>query len=226
MWAVVPVKCLTRSKRRLSTVLMPKERAELMCAMLRDVLTALQRAAGLDGVLVATRSADVGGIACEFGAEVFAETIDADHSQAVMQANGHLIRRHHAQTALVVPGDVPRITADDVNAIVMHHEHVTLVPDSNGEGTNAVLASPPDAITFQFGNGSLRLHQKSASAAGLSPLILPNENLARDIDAPQDLFRALRDLPPSYTREYLEHSGIRRRLEFQQSRPAVASAGR
>jgi 2-phospho-L-lactate guanylyltransferase len=219
LWAVVPVKCLTRSKQRLKGVLAPKERAELMRAMVRDVLTALSDVAGLDGILVTTRSAEIAGIASEFGAEVFAESIGADQSQAVMEANRHLITRHHAAASLMIPGDVPRITADDVNALVTNHEHVTLVPDSNGEGTNAVLTTPPDAISFQFGKGSLQLHLESASSAGLSPLILTNEHFAHDIDGPRDLYRALVDLPPSHTRDYLEHNGIRRRLESQQARP-------
>jgi hypothetical protein len=39
--------------------------------------------------------------------------------------------------------------------------------------------------------------------------------LALDIDEPRDLARALADLPPSFTRNYLESSGIAARLKNQ-----------
>jgi 2-phospho-L-lactate guanylyltransferase len=215
IWAVVPVKCLTDSKQRLKGVLTSTERAELMGAMVRDVLTALQDVAGLDGVLVATRSAEVSGIASQFGAEVFVESVRCDQSQAVTEANRHLIDRYRAQASLMVPGDVPLITADDVNDLIALHENVTLVPDSAGKGTNALMTSPPNAISLHFGKGSLRLHVDSARAAGLSPLVLVNEHFARDIDSPADLYRAVPELPASYTRSYLEHSDIGRRLQMQ-----------
>lgn len=222
MWALLPVKAPALSKQRLKGVLTPQEREALMRAMLRDVLEALADVTGLEGVLVATRSADVGRIALEFSAEIFAETSGADQSQSVMEAIDYLIRRHHAQTVLVLPGDVPRIAASDVNELLEQHKHVTLVPDAKGVGTNAVLASPPDAISFQFGKDSFQRHLASANAAGLSPLILPNEHFAHDIDEPSDLVRALAELRPSYTREFLEQSGIRRRLECQQAGAKVA----
>jgi 2-phospho-L-lactate guanylyltransferase (CobY/MobA/RfbA family) len=42
-WALVPVKCLSKSKRRLGGVLCPEEYEGLMLAMPRDVLTAISR---------------------------------------------------------------------------------------------------------------------------------------------------------------------------------------
>jgi 2-phospho-L-lactate guanylyltransferase (CobY/MobA/RfbA family) len=51
LYAVVPVKKLGVSKRRLSTVFTPQERKQLTLAMLEDVLAAL-KASAVDKILV------------------------------------------------------------------------------------------------------------------------------------------------------------------------------
>jgi len=73
-WALVPVKNLSRSKQRLGDVLCPEEREGLMLAMLQDVLTAISGAAGVQGILLVSRSAQVLAIAGQIGAELFVET--------------------------------------------------------------------------------------------------------------------------------------------------------
>jgi 2-phospho-L-lactate guanylyltransferase len=191
LWALVPVKQLSQSKQRLAAVLDPGEREGLVLAMLRDVLTAIQGVAVFDGVLLVSRSAKARALARDFG------------------------RRHRTRSSLALPGDVPRITAQDIDQIIAHHDCVTLVPNESGEGTNAVLTSPPNAITYHFGKRSLKRHVASADAAGISLSIVRNANLALDIDEPRDLARALADLPPSFTRDYLESSGIPARLKNQ-----------
>ena len=42
----------------------------------------------------------------------------------------------------------------------------------------------------------------------MSPLIVRNEHLARDIDVPDDLVALLGDLPQSATRDYLLSNGL------------------
>ena len=215
LWALVPVKQLSQSKQRLAAVLEPGEREGLVLAMLRDVLTAVQGVAMFDGVLLVSRSSKARALARDFGTETFVESAGSDHSRAVTEANRCLLRRHRTRTSLALSGDIPRITAQDIDQIIAHHDCVTLVPNENGDGTNAVLTSPPNAISYHFGERSLKRHVASADAAGISPSIVRNTNLALDIDEPRDLARALVDLPPSFTRDYLESSGIAARLKDQ-----------
>lgn len=217
LWALVPVKQLAQSKQRLAAVLEPGEREGLVLAMLRDVLTAIHDISVFDGVLLVSRSSQARALGRDFGTDTFVESIGSDHSQAVTQANRYLIDRHGIRSSLAIPSDVPRITAQDIHQIISHHDRVTLVPNESGEGTNAVLASPPNAITYHFGEHSLRKHAESADAAGISPSIVRNANFAKDIDEPRDLMRALADLPPSSTRDYLESSGIAARFKGRES---------
>jgi 2-phospho-L-lactate guanylyltransferase len=215
LWALVPVKELAYSKQRLATVLDPHEREGLVLAMLRDVLTAIHAVDQVDGVLLVSRSQKAQALAREFGDDVFMESADSDHSRAVTEGNGYLKDRYRAESSLALSGDVPGVTPDDIRQVIEFHGRITLVPNASGEGTNAVLASPPNAIICQFGGASLARHVVSADAAGLKARIIRNENIGRDIDNPHDLERAIADLRPSFTRDYLQSSGIAARLSHR-----------
>lgn len=64
---------------------------------------------------------------------------------------------------------------------------VTLVPSRDGDGTNAILVSPPDAFAPSFGPGSFARHRAQAAAAGIACRTLELPGLALDIDEPHDL---------------------------------------
>jgi 2-phospho-L-lactate guanylyltransferase len=193
-------------------VLDQREREGLVLAMLRDVLTVIHNMTVFDGVLVVSRSPKVRAIAREFGVETYVESAGSDHSRAVTEASRYLNDERHPRHTLALPGDVPHMNTGDVCQIISGHNRVTLVPNESGEGTNAVLASPPNVITYHFGMQSLRKHARAARAAGIVPSIVRNANIAKDIDEPQDLLRARAELPPSFTRDYMECSGIAARI--------------
>lgn len=214
-WALIPVKEVTESKQRLAGVIQPHERAGLALAMLRDVLTAVGEVEKFDGVLLVSRSHAVQALAREFGSDIFMESAGSDHSRAVIEGNQYLIDRYDAKCSLALSGDVPRVTADDIRQVIEHHKHVSLVPNASGEGTNAVLTSPPNAINCQFGGASLARHIGSADVSGLNARIVRNENIGHDIDDAHDLEQAIVNLKSSFTRDYLQDTGIAARLSDQ-----------
>src|SRR5205814_1389728 len=70
---------------------------------------------------------------------------------------------------LVLPADVPLVTARDVEALLELAEPgrgVALCPDRAGSGTNALLRRPPAAIPARFGPHSLARHRRTAALAG------------------------------------------------------------
>ena len=214
-WALIPVKEVTESKQRLAGVIQPHERAGLALAMLRDVLTAVGEVEKFDGVLLVSRSQAVQALAREFGSDIFMESARSDHSRAVIEGNQYLIDRYDAKCSLALSGDVPRVTAEDIRQVIEHHKHVSLVPNASGEGTNAVLTSPPNAINCQFGGASLARHIGSADVSGLNARIVRNENIGHDIDDAHDLEQAIVNLKSSFTRDYLQDTGIAARLSDQ-----------
>lgn len=224
LWALVPVKELTRSKQRLAEMLGQDERKALVLAMLRDVLTAIQDSSEFDGILLVSRSRQVQVAARDFVSDIFIESRGSDHSQAVTEANRYLIDRHAVTSSLAISADIPRVTARDIRQIMRHHDRLTLVPNETGEGTNAILASPPNAIASHFGGPSLERHIKLADDAGLSPVIVRNMNVAMDIDEPLDLERAATELPPTFTRDFLRDSGVAARLNIREESRVTPAA--
>lgn len=227
MWALVPVKELAQSKQRLSGVLDPGEREGLVLAMLLDVLTAIRSMSVFDGVLLVSRSHKAQVLARDFVTDTFKESSGSDHSRAVTEANRYLIEQHGAVSSLAISGDLPYVTANDIDQIISGHERVTLVSNDSGEGTNAILTSPPNAIRYQFGGSSLERHLKSAAAAGLPYSVICNDNIARDIDEPGDLVRAIDWLRPSFTRDYLQGCGLAsslRNRDFFTAKPTLQDA--
>ena len=208
LWALVPLKRLARSKQRLGAVLDAEERKGLVLAMARDVLTVLRQHAAIDGVLLVSRAAEAQELADECQVGLFAESEHADLSQALTEASLHVVSEHGASATLVIPSDVPLICDDDIATVLAQHDSITVVPDNSGEGTNALLLSPPDIIAYAFGKQSFRLHTESSSAVGVTPIIVRNVHMSQDIDVPDDLVQLRADMPQSATRDFLQSSGL------------------
>jgi 2-phospho-L-lactate guanylyltransferase len=215
MWAVVPVKLLERTKRRLIPLLSSDERESLACAMLQDVLSALMRARSLAGLLVITGDAKAAAIAHAAGAVVLPDTENAGTTAAVTQAAQHLIRMGRSGM-LVIPADLPSITSSDIDTIAAAHRSapsVTLVRAIADGGTNALACSPPDAIPFCFGDDSLRRHRDAATRRAIEPQILKLESIGQDIDRPDDLAMFIARPSPTQTYACLVAHGIAERLK-------------
>ena len=189
--AAVPVKDLENAKQRLVSILTPAERGELACAMLRDVLKALATAAP-DLVWVVTREPAVAAIARTLGAEPLTEAENRGHTAAVAFAQAEASSRG-ASVFLTVPGDVPRVTADELTQLVAAAipGKPVFVPSRSGHGTNGVALAPPDTMTLRFGEPSFKNHLAAARRLGLTPRVLDLPGLALDIDAPDDLVTLL-----------------------------------
>ena len=61
------------------------------------------------------------------------------------------------------------------------------MPDRHGEGTNALVLAPPQAIEPSFGPGSLERHLQAARSAELSHRVFELPSLMHDVDNGKDL---------------------------------------
>ena len=184
----IPMKDLVNAKQRLVPALGAEERGALATAMLEDVLGAVAHAR-LDAVWVITGDAAVTAIARRFGATVVTEAENRGHTAAV--ADGQARARNEGTTVFAtIPGDVPCVTAAEIDAlvsVVTTAPGVALAPSRSGLGTNGVALAPPDALSLRFGEPSFDAHLASARARGLTPRILRLPGLGLDIDDPSDL---------------------------------------
>jgi 2-phospho-L-lactate guanylyltransferase len=204
VWALVAVKRVALGKRRLAAVLAPAIRRRLVLAMLRDVLdavSALVGADGLAGILVVTSDPAASAIARGYGgARVIAdppaaasngEGTDADGGYTLAVAAGlRGLAASGVAAALVLPADVPLVTPDELRQVLASGRGdrvFGIVPARDGQGSNAVLVAPPDALPLRFDGRSFEPHCRAAAAAGLVPVVMRFEGLGLDIDDPVDL---------------------------------------
>ncbi len=188
MWVVIPVKPFVFAKQRLSAVLTDVERAQLARVMLQDLLTTLGRCRGVSGTLLVSQEEAVPGLARQFGICALHEE-GRGLSRAVSQAGEFLAGRGETRM-LMLPGDVPMATADEIETIVRQHHgptQITIVADREGFGTNALAVSPPGLMEFHFGRESFQAHCAAAEVAGAAVQVLSLPGLAFDIDTPDDL---------------------------------------
>ncbi len=207
--AVVPLKNLARAKGRLAPVLSAAERRGLVLAMLGDVLAALLGARGLGGIYVV---ADEAPPAPE-GVAWIAEPANRGYDAAVATALADP-RVAGAAAMLVLPGDLPLATPADIDALLDEAPRpgarVALARD--GDGTNALLLSPPDLAPTRFGPGSGARHRALALAAGAPAETVSPPGLAFDIDTPRDLLDFCARDGGAGTHAFLRESGAMARL--------------
>lgn len=192
--AVLPVKSFPNAKQRLRSGLEPALRRRLAEAMLYDVLRALA-ASDLDEVIVVTAGSAPAEVAQDQGARVIADGEDG-HNAAAKLGVAEAIRSG-AERVLLVPGDCPAMEPEEVNQLLAREageRSVLIVPDRHSTGTNALLITPPNAVSPAFGPGSAQRHARLAQSAGIAYEIVPVPSLGLDIDTPEDL-TALGSLP-------------------------------
>ena len=217
MWAIVPVKTFDRAKQRLANVLDQGERRSLMLAMARDVLTCLTGCTRISGILIVSRTAEADALAQSFGTERFAESPDAGLPEALRQATDYLIANFNAAGVMIVPADVPAIRAPEIDRILAEHEQVTILPDAENMGTNALVCSPPGCIPYIFDGQSFKPHVDAAFTVGITPRILPGTAFSLDVDVPDDLLSLQAAAPDSQTVNYLNKAGILARIAASSS---------
>ena len=200
--AVVPVKNLGDVKQRLAGILGQPERTALFRAMLEDVLEALSGASSLAGIALVTRDEEAIALAERYGAECLIEPENRGHTAAVEFAARALADRG-AGALLQVPGDIPRVTSEEIESVIAAHAPapaVTIAPSRDFRGSNAVLCSPPDGFPFRFGDDSFYPHLAAARAIAIEPTVVELPGIGLDIDTPDDLEAFLAS--PSGTRAY------------------------
>ncbi|MBV9596971.1 MAG: 2-phospho-L-lactate guanylyltransferase [Chloroflexi bacterium] len=197
-WAVVVARVANGAKSRLAATLDHSQRRDLALAMLADVLDVCHEArAILAGIIAVVDDATARLEAERSGALVVDDPRPGDMNAAVRLGLEHA-RLRGARTAIVLPGDVPLLSVQDLRALLAAAAEgpraVVIGASRDGQGTNALLLRPVDVIAPSFGPPSLDRHARAALEAGALTRVQSNLGLALDIDTPADL-AALADLP-------------------------------
>ena len=201
IWAAVPVKEFAGAKQRLASLLTSEQRQALAAAMLEDVLAALAEAP-LAGIMVNTLEP----IAMRAGTALWRARRDRRCARRPHRCGG----RHGAHPGggrpsgmLTVPGDIPRVTAAEIAAVIEARQpapSLTIVPAHDERGSNAMLCSPPLVMPLRFGDDSFLPHLATARALGIEPTIVKLPGIGLDIDQPEDVAAFMRAAPHMATR--------------------------
>jgi 2-phospho-L-lactate/phosphoenolpyruvate guanylyltransferase len=199
-YAIVPVKGLELAKRRLAPVLPDAARRRLVLAMLEDVLAAIAGVREIERAVVVTPDADAGSLAAGRGATILPEPGAAELNAAVESGVAFALSRGVGRV-LVLPGDIPLASPEELASLIGSRPSapgVTLAPSRDGNGTNAMLLAPPDAIAPCYGPGSYLQHMSQAMARHIDVNVLHLAGVGRDIDEPADLAALSAAAPARY----------------------------
>jgi 2-phospho-L-lactate guanylyltransferase len=194
-WALVPLRGLEDAKTRLGAELDAEERLELVVAMAGRTLAAARDARRIAGTVLVTADPAAAELAEGFGAHPVVQRLPGLNA-ALREARATAVAAG-ATAILVLPIDLPSVTSDELDLLLgtaaagatTDRPLVLGVPDRHGDGTNALLVSPPAAIEPAFGEGSFAAHRAAAEAAGANFVELGGR-LTLDVDTAADLLAA------------------------------------
>ena len=185
---LIPVKNLTNAKQRLAGALDQARRSQLAEAMLRDVMNAAAGVSNrLDAFLV-TGDSQAQAMAAEFNFGVIEDTRNESETAAIDMATSWC-ERHGYDTSVVVPGDIPLITGDELKQVLdaAPVEGAVFVPAYDRRGSNCILRRPASLIPLHFGNDSFLPHCEAMKKTGKPLVVLEMAGIGLDIDNPQEL---------------------------------------
>jgi 2-phospho-L-lactate guanylyltransferase len=157
--------------------------------MLIHTLGVLKEVPGIERVLVVSRDSHALALARDVGVHTVTERGEPQLNSALVRAT-LVARGYGVSGVLVIPADLPLLKKEDLEKLLARAKNppvVVIAPDRHGKGTNALLASPPGLIEYDFGPDSFRLHQERAKKAGARVEICELSSLGLDVDMPEDL---------------------------------------
>ena len=193
--AVLPLRDGVSGKSRLAATLDPGARRRLVVALARhvvEVLVPLVAGGRLTGVVVVTADVPfVEDVLATVPGQVIAEPPGTPGLNGALDHAREHVRSLGADRMLVVHADLPRLTTDDVHALLATRADVTIATDRHATGTNLLMVpvTVPLAATgyrFRFGPGSRAAHEAEAAAHGLTSAVVQRPGTAADLDTLDD----------------------------------------
>jgi 2-phospho-L-lactate guanylyltransferase len=181
--ALVPLRAPGAGKSRLAGTLSVEERAALAGAMLADVAAALH-ASPVDRIVVAAGGPAAVAAGSALGLETLADPVGAGGLDRALAAAA--ARLGPIGALLVVAGDLPYLSPDDVTRVLVADAEVTVAPTLDG-GTGGLLRRPPGACSTAYGVGSAQRHLALARTAGRTTARITAPGFAHDVDVAADL---------------------------------------
>ncbi|MEI7882744.1 MAG: 2-phospho-L-lactate guanylyltransferase [Actinomycetota bacterium] len=177
---VIPIKAFEQAKDRLSGVLSTDQRALLARTTALGVLESVRGAS----VFVVCDNLEVSQWATSHGATV------VDQSQPGLNAavQEGISAAHEYERVMIVHSDLPLPSRlRELLGSSVASNTVTIVPDRHHDGTNVLIIPSGVGFTCHYGANSFEAHLAEATKLELAIEIIEDDELALDIDTPDDL---------------------------------------
>ncbi len=190
--AIVPFRSLRGGKNRLAPHLENGSRPAFVAAMLKDTLKALLSSKAVGRVMLVSDDSEAAALARTLGATAIAEPHGCTGLNPVVQLTARELVTQ-CKNLLVVHGDLPLLNADEVETLLAAHASInsrtklSIAPDRHQLGTNCLLVSPPAAMQFYYGAGSLAKHLAFANKHNIQSQVIDLPGASLDIDEIADL---------------------------------------
>jgi 2-phospho-L-lactate guanylyltransferase len=190
--ALLPLKDLVEAKSRLAGLLRPSERRALAQAMAEDVLAVLSAHPGIKQITLVSDDPGAELLALKYGADCWSEkSLGCRGLNPLIQcASERLLADEEEPVLVVLHGDLPLLTAQDVSAVLDSQREsggLIIGCDRQGAGTNLLAFDAASRPDFCFGVDSCAAHVACASNAGVPVHILQRTGIGVDVDEAQDL---------------------------------------
>lgn len=187
--AIVALKTLSMTKKRLVPVLGDDAREALVSAMAIDVLSLLQADSRIHAVHVICGDGWTEAGLLPDGVSAWRE-VDAPE-RGLNGALEFVAKQSIAEAHLFMHADLPFLTQQDLSALIDASEggHAVFAPDTAREGTNALLRWADQILPLCFGVNSFAQHCEAARVGSVRWRAVERSGLLMDLDAPSDLER-------------------------------------
>ena len=177
---VIPIKAFEQAKDRLSSVLSAEQRILLARATALGVLESVRGAS----VFVVCDNPEVSQWATSHGATVVHQSqpgLNAAVQEGISAA-------HQFERVMIVHSDLPLPSRlRELLGSGVASNTVTIVPDRHRDGTNVLIIPSGVGFTCHYGAKSFEALTAEATKLGLPLQIVEDDELALDIDTPDDL---------------------------------------
>ncbi len=188
---LVPVKA-RNVKSRLAGLLDEGERRDFARLLLEGVLAVIREAGLARSTHVISSDSSVRDIAARVGADFVDEPGDRGVNAAVAAG---MSAAESAETILVVPSDLPLLSASDVEHLMSLKSSgmdIVIAPSVGFNGTNALAFSRAEGFPLSYDADSFWNHIATAAKLGLRTVVCCDRGLTFDVDTAAD-FGALSD---------------------------------
>jgi 2-phospho-L-lactate guanylyltransferase len=190
IFALVPVKKFEGSKSRLGAVLSIDERIKLSELLLINTISVLNNSSSITNIVVVSSDEGAMEIARRTDAKFLKETKDHGVNAAIALADDYS-SENRAQATMVIPVDLPLLTAADVNMMCRNAKSpercLVISPSIRYDGSNALLRKPSRLLKTHYDEDSFNAHIRAATQFGIPIKVFLSPRIMKDLDSIEDI---------------------------------------